>query len=115
MTATTPRVLDSAEWAFHEFEGEILGKPDSGEDYDLLRDAAIRSVAWELSLYWLARGYVVELVSKDEYGRRTWNDEAINETASSYFLPDEDEALATWEAIADSLTPDEIRQFAGLA
>lgn len=116
MATTTPYVLDSAEWAFREFQTEILGELDPmDEDYDLLCDAATRSLAWELSLHWLIQGHVATLVSKDEYGRRTWSDEAINETASSYVLPDEDEALTTWETVAASITADEVRQFAGLA
>lgn len=112
--AATSRVLDSAEWLFEEYRAEIMGADESEEDIDLLRPAAIRSLSWDLALYWLTKGQLVELVSYDEYGRRTWNDEATSKTASSHILPDADDAFIAWQAIADSITADEIRQFAGI-
>ena len=115
MTATTLPVLDSAEWLVDQFQVEILGEMDPlDENYDLLIAMAVRYVSWALALHWFNQGKLVTLVSKGEYGRRTWNDEAINETASSFILPSEDEAMEVWQGVADSITPDEIRQFADL-
>lgn len=119
MTATIIPALpafDSAEWAVNEFESEILGGMNSSEEhYDLLRMTAIQYVAGKLATHWLDQDRPVTLVSADAYARGTWNDEAINVTASSHYLPGVEEALALWQSIADSVTSDEIRQFAGLA
>lgn len=116
MTATTLPVLDSAQWMVEEFQAEILGEMDPlDEDYDKLIAMAVRYVSWALALYWFNQGKLVKLVSSKEYGRLTGTDEALWETASSYELPGPDDALALWESIAASITPDEIRQFADLS
>lgn len=116
-TATTTMLpaFDSAEWAVNEFEAEILGVPSPDEDYELLRTTAVECIAGKLATHWAAQNRAVTLVSAEAYGQATWNDEAINVTASSHYLPGEEEALALWQSIADSITPDEIRQRAGLA
>lgn len=116
MTATTLPVFDSAEWMVNEFQDEILGDMDPSEEhYDMLRAAAVRFVSWSLALHWFHQGREVTLVTADQYGRGTWDDEAVNVTASSYYLPSEEEALGVWGTVAASITPDEIRQFVGLA
>lgn len=115
-TKTLPAAFDSAEWVVNDYEAELLGDGTSSEpDYDRLRTTAIEYVAGKLMTHWLGQDRAVTLVSAEMYARGTWNDEAINGTASSYYLPSEEEARALWESVVGSVTPDEIRQFAGLA
>lgn len=115
-TTTLPAAFDSAEWVVNDYEAELLGDiTSSDEDYDLVRTTAIEYVSGKLATHWMTQNRAVTLVSADAYGRGTWNDEAVNVTASSHYLPGEEEARALWASIVDSVTPDEIRQFAGLA